>query len=97
MIMSAQRSPATPRTATRGVTVTIGEIVTPLYDAWIVTGVDAATASVVTVKVAEVAPCNTVTDPGTVATAEFRLVRHTVAPPVGAGASSVTVPNDGVP
>ena len=69
---------------------------TPLYEARIVTWVDAVTASVVTVKVAEVAPCKTVTDPGTVATAEFRLVRMTVTP-VGAGASSVTVPNDGVP
>jgi hypothetical protein len=68
-----------------------------LYDAWIVTWVDAVTASVVTVKVAEVAPCNTVTDPGTVATAWFRLIRFTMAPPAGAGALSVTVPSAGVP
>ena len=57
----------------------------------------AVTASVVTVKVAEVAPSSTVTDPGTVAIVGFRLTRFTVIPPAGAGASSVTVPNDGVP
>ena len=55
------------------------------------------TARVVTTKVVEVAPSGTVADPGTVATAEFRLVRPMLAPPAGAGASRVIVPNDGTP
>ena len=57
----------------------------------IVTGAITATAIVVTVNVAVVAPCATVTLAGTVADA-LLLDSVTRAPPVGAAALSVTVP-----
>ena len=53
--------------------------------------VDAATALVLTGKVALVAPSGTVTLAGTVAAA-LLLERETRAPPLGAGPFSVTVP-----
>src|SRR2546425_304601 len=56
-----------------------------------VTEVDAATALVLTGKVALVAPSGTVTLAGTVAAASL-LARETTAPSRGAGALSVTVP-----
>ena len=56
------------------------------------TAVEAATALVVTVNVALVAPAETVTLPATVATAELLLDSVTCAPPPGAGPLSVTVP-----
>jgi hypothetical protein len=59
--------------------------------------VDVDTANVVAVNVTEVAPSGIVTNPGTVTTAGFKLTRITVAPPLGADMSSVTVPNAGVP
>src|SRR5215470_9983409 len=62
-----------------------------------VTEVDAATALVVTVKVALVAPSSTVTLAGTVATLVLLLERLTTAPPGGAGALSVTVPCEEFP
>ena len=56
-----------------------------------VTGVDAATALVFTVKVALVAPTGTVRLEGTVAAA-LLLESATCAPPAGAGPLNVTVP-----
>jgi len=62
-----------------------------------VTGVDAVTVLVLTVKVALLAPAATVTLAGTVAAAVLSLIRETAAPPVGAGPLNVTVPVDCAP
>ena len=67
-------------------------LVTPAYDAEMVTGVDAVTALVLTVNVALLAPAATVTLAGTVAVDVLLLERETAAPPVSAGPLSVTVP-----
>src|SRR5438132_12018953 len=57
-----------------------------------VTEVDVPTGLVLTGKVVLVAPVGTVMVSGTVATLVSLLARETMAPPLGAGALSVTVP-----
>ena len=57
-----------------------------------VTGVDTATALVLIVNVALVAPAATVTLEGTVAAAVLLLESATCAPPAGAAPLNVTVP-----
>src|SRR6267143_304023 len=71
-------------------------MVTPAYDAEIVTGVDAVTALVLTVNVALLAPAAIVTLAGTLA-APLLLESSTCAPPVSAGPLRVTVPVEGDP
>ena len=51
-----------------------------------------ATVDVVTANTAEVAPADTVTLAGTLATAVLALESVTMAPPVGAGPLNVAVP-----
>lgn len=57
-----------------------------------VTAVDAATALVLTVNAALVAPAATITLEGTLAAVVLLLESVTCAPPVGAGPLSVTLP-----
>ena len=59
--------------------------------------VDAVTARVVTVKAALVTPAGMVTLAGTVATVVSLPERETMAPPVGAGPLSVTLPMEADP
>ena len=62
-----------------------------------VTLVFAATAEVLTLKVAVEAPAATVTLAGTAATDGFALLRLTMAPPLGAPPVKVIVPCDVLP
>lgn len=80
-----------------GVTVSEADLVTPPYVPEMLTVVDAATAFVLTINVALVAPAATVTLDGTVATLELLLESVTTAPPEGAAPLSVTVPVEEFP
>jgi hypothetical protein len=77
--------------AAGGFTVRPNVVLTPKYEAVRVTEVAEVTVPVVTEKVAEVAPCATVTEAGTMA-AGFGLESDTTAPPEGAAAVILTVP-----
>ena len=66
-------------------------MVVPLYEPEIVAVVEMMTIDVFTVNVALMAPAGTVTLDGTLAR-PLLLERKTTAPPLGAGALSVTVP-----
>jgi hypothetical protein len=79
-----------------GVTVSVAFELVP-YVPEIVTEVLEVTTAVVTVKVAEVAPDETVTFWGTCATVVLSLDSETTAPPAGAAPLSVTVPVEEVP
>ena len=101
--LEVMRSPLRPVAVTvkvtvcpAGVTVSVVVRVTAPALAVTVTGVDAETALVVIAKVALVAPCATVTLPGTVA-ALLLSASVTANPPEGAAAVNVTVPCDGLP
>jgi hypothetical protein len=86
-----------PAAGGTGVTVSVVVLLAPLYEAISVTAVLPATAAVVAVNDALVAPAATVTLVGTVAAAVLLLVSATMAPPDGAAAETVTVPVDSDP
>src|SRR5439155_6547402 len=79
-----------------GVTVSVAARFAP-NDPEILTGVDDATASVVTVNVRLVLPAATDTVEGTVAMPVLLLDSVTTAPPLGAAALKVTVPVEELP
>lgn len=75
-----------------GLIVSAKVLLTLASDAVIVTGVDVVTLPVVTLKVADVDPCGTVTLAGTLAAVEFELERYTIHPPEPAAPVRVSVP-----
>ena len=78
--------------AAAGLMVRANVAFTLAREAVMVTGVGLVTLPAVTVKVAEVAPCSTVTDAGTAAAAVLELESAIVKGPALAAAVSVTVP-----
>jgi hypothetical protein len=91
------REPRVNETSQVGTTSRIIDLVSPPYDAVIVTVVAAVTVLVVTVKFPLVAPGDIVTVAGTVATAGSLVESETTAPPAAAGNASPTVPVKAVP
>jgi hypothetical protein len=75
-----------------GLTVSPAVMLTLPYEAVKVTDVGVATLPVVTENVAEVEPCGTVTDAGTLAPVEFELESDITTPPEPAAEVRVTVP-----
>jgi hypothetical protein len=75
-----------------GFTVRPNVLLTPEYVAVKVTVKELITPPVLTVNVAEVAPCGTVTVAGTLAAAVSELESDTATPPVPAASVKVTVP-----
>ena len=75
-----------------GVTVTPNVLLTPEYEAVKVAAVEELTVPAVTVNVADVEPCATVTLAGTLAAVVFELESETTTPPEPAAAVRVTVP-----
>ena len=80
-----------------GFTVRPAVWLTLRYEAVMLTVVVVVTLAGVTVNVADVAPCSTVTVDGMPTTAAFALPREMIAPPDPAGAVRVTVPVLGRP
>jgi hypothetical protein len=80
-----------------GVTVSVVDLLTPLYVAVIVTAVLVVTADVVAANVALVDPAAIITLVGTLATAVLLLESATTAPPIGAAAVNVAVPVEPFP
>ncbi len=80
-----------------GVTVSDADLVTPLYIPEMLTVVDPATALVLIVNVALVAPAAIVTLDGVLTTFVLLLESVTTAPPEGAAPLSVTVPVEEFP
>jgi hypothetical protein len=76
---------------TIGLIVRNAVFVTPAACAEIITVVEATTAAVVMLNLAETAPAGTVNVIGTATVAGTELTRLTTVPPAGAGTSSVTV------
>ena len=79
-----------------GLTVSTAVLITPAKAAEMVAEVEAATAVVVTVKLALLAPASTVTLAGTLAAVELSD-SDTSVPPAGAALVNVTVPCEVVP